>query len=174
MADFGDTVLRESEALHAERRTAHRREIAASAIQESWRRHVTPPLVSSEQSLHYTPAEEYLKAEQQAASRIQAVWRGGRSRQRLARELDVLEQLAEPSPRNAETIYWPSALKLCVRLGYAFLLPSVPSALRLFCLNYMRSPFGRQNAHTPQHHLVLARTACYACVCLWTGSRPPG
>jgi hypothetical protein len=109
---YGDAVLRESEALHARRHAAWRRDCAASTIQEFWRRHTAPPLVSGEQALHYTPAAEYLDAE--AASRIQAAWRGLRHRTLLSNELRVLQQLADPLPPTVQEIYWPSALKLCV------------------------------------------------------------
>ena len=100
-----------------------RREVAASTIQECWRRHTAPPLVSREQALHFSPAVEYLDAE--AASRIQAAWRGVRGRKRVYRELRVLEQLAEPIPPSAQAMLWPSALKLCVTL-LPLLLPLPP------------------------------------------------
>lgn len=111
---YGDDALRESEALHAERQ-AGRREMAASTIQEFWRRHAAPPPASSRQPMRYTPAAERLDAE--AASCIQAAWRRTRRRAYFGHELRMLRQLADlrdAAPPSAQTTYWPSALKLCV------------------------------------------------------------
>lgn len=129
---YGDAILRESEALHARRHAALRRDCAASTIQQFWRRHTAPPLVSSEQALPYTPAAEYLDAE--AASRIQAAWRGLRRRTLLSRELSVLQQLADPVPLTAPEIYWPSALKLYVVMPCETLVFVHPTLTAWLCV----------------------------------------